>query len=253
MTRPLIIAHRGASFDAPENTLTAFSLAFALGADGIEADFRLSGDGEIVCIHDAMTGRTADGNQCVASHSLAELRCLDFGGWKGQQWQGERILTLGEVLTMLPAGKKFFIEIKCGPEIIPPLRALFSSTVNNMADLHFLSFDAPLLAALKTEFPDIKSCLNVEYHRAGLIGPWQPQHDEILQLLAGCGADGLSSQAHPLIDSVLVGRLRAAGKELHIWTVDLLADARHYQNLGVDSLMSNRPEFLLQKLFAKSI
>ncbi|PKN12049.1 MAG: glycerophosphodiester phosphodiesterase [Deltaproteobacteria bacterium HGW-Deltaproteobacteria-4] len=253
MPVPLIIAHRGASFDAPENTLAAFRLAFAQGADGIEADFRLSGDGEIVCIHDALTGRTADRNLRVTTRSLAELRLLDFGGWKGPQWHGERIPTLAEVLTILPAGKKFFIEIKCGAEIIPPLRKHLTTTVIATEQLCFLSFDPTLLAALKGAFPKIKSCLNVEYHRTGLVGGWRPQPRKILEILADCGANGLSSQVCPLIDNAFVDGLRATSMELHIWTVDFLADARHYQTLGVDSLMSNRPGFLRQELFAESI
>ena len=154
MNRPLIIGHRGASFDAPENTLAAFRLAFAQGADGIEADFRLSADGEILCIHDATTGRTADANLRVAAHSLAELRRLDIGARKGEKWQGEKIPTLAEVLAIIPAGKIFFIECKCGKEIIPPLRRLFAASAMTPVELRFLAFDAPLLAALKTEFPD---------------------------------------------------------------------------------------------------
>lgn len=252
MNSPLIIAHRGASSDAPENTLAAFRLAFAQGADGIEADFRLSADGEIVCIHDPTTGRTADKNLHVAAHSLAELRCLDFGAGKGLQWQGERIPTLAEVLAMLPPGKILFIEIKCGTEIIPPLRTLLATTAIATENLRFLAFDAPLLAALKQEFPSVASCLNVEYHRAGLVGSWQPQAEKILSILSDCGADGLSSQAHPLIDSALAKCLHAAGKELHVWTVDFLADARHYQQLGVESLITNRPGFLRQGLFNES-
>ena len=252
MNRPLIIGHRGASFDAPENTLAAFRLAFAQGADGIEADFRLSADGEILCIHDATTGRTADANLRVAAHSLAELRRLDIGARKGEKWQGEKIPTLAEVLAIIPAGKIFFIECKCGKEIIPPLRRLFAASAMTPVELRFLAFDAPLLAALKAEFPTIKSCLNVEYHRAGLIGRWQPHPQEILQILSDCGADGLSSAAHPLLDTEFVQRLHTAEKELHIWTVDFLTDARHYQQLGVDSLMSNRPGTLRQELFAET-
>jgi glycerophosphoryl diester phosphodiesterase len=249
----MIIAHRGASFDAPENTLAAFHLAFTQGADGIEADFRLSGDGEIVCIHDATTGRTADRNLRVAARPLAELRFLSLGTEKGGQWQGERIPTLAEVLTILPADKKLFIELKCGPEILPPLCKLLTTVSIDKEQLRFLSFDAHLLTALKAEFPSIKSCLNLEYYRAGLIGPWRPHLEKIMRILAGCGANGLSSQAHPCIDREFVARLHAAGQELHIWTVDFLTDARHYQRLGVDSLMSNRPGFLRQGLFTASI
>lgn len=250
MVSPLIIAHRGASFDAPENTLAAFHLAFAQGADGIEADFRLSSDGEIVCIHDATTGRTADGNLRVATHSLAELRCLDFGEWKSARWKEEKIPTLAEVLAILPPDKKLFIEIKCGTEIIPPLHKLLTTTAIASEQLCFLTFNPTLLAALKGAFPTIKSCLNVEYHRTGLGGVWHPSTGELLRTLSKCGADGLSSQAHRCIDVDFIEHLRSSGNELHIWTVDFLADARHYQALGVDSLISNRPKFLRQGLFA---
>ncbi|MDA1056051.1 MAG: glycerophosphodiester phosphodiesterase family protein, partial [Planctomycetota bacterium] len=79
----LIIAHRGGSHDAPENTLAAFRLAFEQGADGIEGDFYLTRDNRIVCIHDADTKRVADKTLVVAESSLAELKRLDVGSWKG--------------------------------------------------------------------------------------------------------------------------------------------------------------------------
>src|SRR6185369_848081 len=90
---PMLIAHRGASRDAPENTLAAFRLAWQQGADGIEADFRLTRDGRVVCLHDASTGRTAGVDLAVAEASLEELKRLDVGGWKGARWAGERIPT----------------------------------------------------------------------------------------------------------------------------------------------------------------
>ena len=114
-----IIAHRGASGEAPENTLAAFRRAFAQGADGIEGDFRLTRDGEIVCLHDATTGRTAGADLVVADTDLARLRALDVGAWKGPQWAGERIPTLAEVLGLVPAGKRLYIELKSGLEILP--------------------------------------------------------------------------------------------------------------------------------------
>jgi glycerophosphoryl diester phosphodiesterase len=97
----LLIAHRGASREAPENTLAAFELAWQQGADGIEADFRLTRDGRIVCLHDATTGRTAGIDLAVAGASLEELKQLDFGSWKGSVWQGEPILVLEELLASL--------------------------------------------------------------------------------------------------------------------------------------------------------
>src|SRR5210317_1799983 len=93
---PLLVAHRGASGDAPENTLPAFQLAWQQGADAIEGDFRLTSDGQIVCVHDGDTKRVANRTLTVKDTSLDELRQLDVGAWKGTRWEGTRIPTLKE-------------------------------------------------------------------------------------------------------------------------------------------------------------
>src|SRR5580700_5266452 len=116
-----IIGHRGASEDAPENTLASFRLAWTQNADAAETDVYLSKDGEIVVIHDANTRRVGGRDGKVVDQTLAELKQLDIGRWKGEQWAGERIPTLAELLAIIPEGKRLFIEIKCGPEIVPQL------------------------------------------------------------------------------------------------------------------------------------
>ena len=116
-----IIAHRGASHDAPENTLAAFRFGWEQKADAVELDVRLSKDGNLVVIHDDNTRRTAQVDKSVGEQTLAELRSLDVGRWKGKQWVGERILTLNEALATVPEGKRLFVELKCGPEGIPEL------------------------------------------------------------------------------------------------------------------------------------
>src|SRR5450631_4721748 len=107
-----IVAHRGASADAPENTLAAFRLAWEQGADGIEGDFRLTAEGRIVCIHDEDTVRVAGSRHVVADASYNDLRALDVGSWKGKQWRSERIPLLEEVLADVPDGKQAFLELK---------------------------------------------------------------------------------------------------------------------------------------------
>ena len=116
-----IIAHRGSSFLAPENTRAAASLAWQEGADAVEGDFRLSRDGQIVCIHDDTLKRTAGVDRRVSELSLDELRQLDVGSWKAPQFTGERIATLDEMLATVPPGKRFYVEVKCGAEIVPEL------------------------------------------------------------------------------------------------------------------------------------
>src|SRR4029453_13086438 len=89
--RPLVLGHRGASADAPENTLAAFRLARAQGADGVELDVRRCATGEVVVIHDGDARRTAGAPLRIAEAPLAALRALDAGAWKGERFRGERI------------------------------------------------------------------------------------------------------------------------------------------------------------------
>ena len=246
----MIIGHRGASRNAPENTLAAFRLAWEEGADGIEADFRVSGDGRIVCLHDASTGRTAGKDLDVASSPLAELRRLDAGRWQGPAWQGERIPTLAEVLACLPPGKRLFIELKSGPEIIAPLAHELHRSGAAPEQLRLLAFSAPLLAELKAQLPDYRACWLTDCRRRLLSGVWQPSAEEIFTTLRRSGVDGLAIRGRAILDERFVAALRKDGKEIHVWTVDAAAAARRFAALGVDSIMTNRPGWLRQKLYA---
>ena len=102
----LIVAHRGASHAAPENTSAAFELAWQQNADAIEADFRLSRDGQIVCIHDATTQRTAGVDRIVAQSTLAELKALDVGAWKDPQFKGHGFLLWRRCWRWFPEARK---------------------------------------------------------------------------------------------------------------------------------------------------
>jgi glycerophosphoryl diester phosphodiesterase len=105
MPRPQIIAHRGASGEAPENTLAAFRRALAIGVDAVELDVHLSADGEPVIIHDPVLARTTDGSGLVSEHTTAALRRLDAGRWFAKPFAGERIPSLAEALDVLrPVG-----------------------------------------------------------------------------------------------------------------------------------------------------
>jgi glycerophosphoryl diester phosphodiesterase len=243
----LIIGHRGASLDAPENTLPSFQLAFEQGADGIEADFRLTADGEIVCLHDDATSRTARANVAVAGSALADLRRLDVGAWKGERWRGARIPALREVLGVLPEGCLLFIEVKCGTEIIEPLRAVLAASSVSPERLRILCFSPEVIRAAKEQLPGFRACLLVDYR---FRGRWYPSRDEVLASLDQCGADGLASRDRAILDASLVHSLRERSLEIHVWTVDSAKAARRLVALGVDSIMTNRPGWLRQALAA---
>ena len=151
-----IIAHRGASRSAPENTLPAFRLAWKQGADVAELDVRLSRDGRLVVSHDATARRTGGLNRKVCGLTLAELRALDFGRWKGAKWAGTRIPTLDEVVRTVPAGKRLLIEIKCGAEIVPELRKILAEP--GMRRRFILqSFSLQTMEVVKRKFPGVEA------------------------------------------------------------------------------------------------
>ena len=117
----ITVAHRGASADAPENTIAAFKSAWQQGADVIEGDFQLTSDGQIVCIHDADTLRVSGARLVVKESTLAELRQLDMGWHFQDQSFSEKIPTIEQVFATIPENKQILIEIKCGVEILPVL------------------------------------------------------------------------------------------------------------------------------------
>ncbi|HXE46800.1 MAG TPA: glycerophosphodiester phosphodiesterase [Ramlibacter sp.] len=251
-TKPtLLIAHRGASHEAPENTLAAFRLAWEQGADGIEADFRLTKDGRVVCLHDATTWRTAKFDMRASEALFDELKQLDVGRWKGADWQGERIPSLEEVLDQLPVGKKLFIELKSGPEIIEPMLRILTASGVPVEQLRLLAFDPQLVAILKERLPGIRVCLNADYRWSLRRLAWSPSREEIQETLDRIAADGLSSRAYPRLDAQFVADLHSSGKEVHVWTVDSARSAGHYRSMGVDSIMTNRPGWLRSRLMSK--
>jgi len=241
----LVIAHRGASADAPENTLAAFRLAWEHGADGIEGDFRLTRDGRIVCLHDETTKRTAKGgvNLSVASAGFEELRRIDAGWWKDPKFCGEKIPTLLEVLGTVPERKLVFIEIKCGPEIVPKL-AEELATVGRVkpAQVVIISFREDVVRACRASLPRIKVNWLTSYKRKGEPASWTPDADTVMATLKRSGATGLGTAAEPaVVDARLVARLREAGLEFHCWTIDEPAVAERFRVLGTDSITTNRP------------
>jgi len=107
-----VIAHRGASGYAPENTMAAFELAVEMGAEAIEFDVQMTKDGEIIVFHDYVLGRTASGEGLIMNKTLSELKTLDAGSWFSDKFKDEKILTLKEVLEKIPKEIELHIEIK---------------------------------------------------------------------------------------------------------------------------------------------
>jgi glycerophosphoryl diester phosphodiesterase len=237
---PLVVAHRGASGEAPENTLPAFELAWKQGADAIEGDFHLTKDKRIVCIHNADTAKTAGIKRVVKDSTLTELKALDVGSWKGPQFAGTRIPTLAEVSATVPHHGKIFIEIKCGPGIVPVLVAEIAASALRKEQIVVISFDKEVVRAVRSARPDwtvnwlyrfdTKDDTAVSKDWAGL-----------LPTLEGIGASGLASNAHPELQADHLARLEAAGFSHHVWTVNDVKTARRFMDIGSRSITTDFP------------
>lgn len=245
---PWIIAHRGASHDAPENTLAAFRLAWERGADGIEGDFQLTAEGRIVCLHDRDTLRTGGERRVVAESTLSQLRELEYGAWKHERWRGEPIPTLDEVIATVPDGKRLFIEVKCGPEIVPALTDTLRRSALGDEQVTVISFDAAVIAELKRSAQQYATQWLTKYQEEN--GRWTPDAASVVESLRGCGADALGCQAERrCFDAAFVERLRDTGfSSFGVWTVDDPDVARFYSRLGAAAITTNRPGWLREQL-----
>jgi glycerophosphoryl diester phosphodiesterase len=116
----LVVAHRGASAYAPENTVEGFDAACALGADAIELDVHLTRDGEVVVMHDDRVDRTTDGAGAIATKTWSEIQTLDAGAWFGERFRGARVPTLADVLGRFAQRVLIDIELKTGVRVAWP-------------------------------------------------------------------------------------------------------------------------------------
>lgn len=242
---PEIIAHRGASFDAPENTMASFRLAWVQNADAIECDVLLSRDGKIVVLHDTDTKRLAGVQKTVTDQTLDELQSLDVGKWKGKAHRGERIPTLEEVLAIVPADKRVLIEVKCGPEIVPELDRVLRASKLHPAQTPIISFSAQVIAAVKTARPDLPAyflaCLRPREQKTATA-------EELIQQARQIQADGLDLSAADALNADFASKVKAAGLKTYVWTVNDLALARRMVEIGVDGITTDRPAWLREQL-----
>ena len=241
---PLIVAHRGASFDAPENTLPAFELAWKRGADAVEGDFLLSKDGHIVCVHDKKTKKVADQNLEVVTSTLKELQALDVGSSKDEKFRGTRIPTLPEVFATVPKGKKIFVEVKCGPEIVEPLIKEIDRSGLTHDQVVLICFNGEVIRKFKKVKPKHKAYWLCSFREKK--GVLTPDLKTIMDTLKSTGADGLDS--HFSIPEEFSQEVLDAGYEWHTWTVNDPGMAKQLVQRGVHSITTDRPGFLRDAL-----
>ena len=236
--RTLNFAHRGASYHAPENTLSAFQLARDMGADGIELDVQLSHDGTAVVIHDATVDRTTDGFGAVADLTLAELKELDAGSWVSSDFAGERIPTLTEVFEAVGQDLLLNLELKVMVSEPTGLEEVVVSLIAHygMKDRVLISSFNPLaLQRVRRAHPHIPLAL---LYGASLPGAELERWVQDLQPLAALHPE------HRLVNATHLAWAREHNCRVNTWTVDEPGEMRRLLALGVEGLITNRPDLL---------
>jgi glycerophosphoryl diester phosphodiesterase len=234
----MIIAHRGASHDAPENTLAAVNLAWEKGADAVEVDVQLSRDNRIMVIHDADTRRTTHERMVVRESLSSSLRALDASGGM-EPYRGERIPFLEEVLASVPEGKFLFVEVKTDTVILPYLVALLVDHPKK-DQVAVISFDFNVCAMMKREIPDIFVCW-LHYTLSGSY------RSKWIGMAREAGLDGLNFRYRGIREDFVKAAHRA-GLKMFAWTVDEPEDAARLMESGIDGITTNRPGWLREKL-----
>ena len=249
-----VVAHRGASGILAEHTLAAYRLAIEQGADALECDVRLTADGQMVCIHDRTVDRTSNGSGVVSSLTLAQLSELDFGSWKSAgSGRGEHgsVLLLEQLLQLVAdCGRRVELAI----ETKHPTR--YSGQVEHKLLELLHRFDLVTPASGEPTPVRIMSFSQLSLRRVRDLAPGIPTVfllERILPWLRDGRLPHGARIAGPGIDLVrdhhgYVAALHRAGQRVHVWTVDDPADVELCLRLGVDTIITNYPQRVLEQL-----
>lgn len=235
LPRTLVIAHRGASDVAPENTFAAFQAALDAGADGIELDVTRCATGEIVVIHDDTVDRTTDGHGRVESIPYPALRALDAGSWFDPRFAGERVPLLGEVLERFGSELCINIEIKGrsqrGAGLVQEVAALVAR--------HHVE-KRVLLSSFNPWALERAAHVSPRLPRGLLYAGVVPFHVRLALRLPFLHPEALHPH-HGLVDARYVTRAHERGIRVNVWTVDDPARMSEMLRLGVDGIITNHP------------
>lgn len=228
-----IIAHRGASYIAPENTLASVRLGYELRADAVEIDVHLSKDKRIMVNHDKSAKRTGGQNLIIRDTHSRELRKLDVGAWKDEKYKGEKMPFLKEVLRLIPKDKKLIIEIKSDPEILPYLVKQVRRYKDNIV---FISFNFEAVTGAKRLMPEVPA-----YWLLGNFKTHTPE--EAIRLAQENRLNGLNVN-YNLATQEFKDKMNAAGLETYTYTVNDPAVARRLSELNVKGITTDRPDWM---------
>lgn len=240
--RPIILAHRGDSAHAPENTLPAFSQAIQEGVDGIELDVKLTADGHVVVIHDSDVERTTDGKGRVAALTLDAVRKLDAGSWFDQKFSGTKIPLLDEAFETIGRDKLINIELKNYSTPFNGLALKVCELIkrhNNGSQIILSSFFAFNLNIAAKILPNVSRGLLA---MRGTPGLWARSFGFMF---------GDFQALHPHVSSVSrqqVARAHRVHRRVHVWTVNDPEEVIRLTDWGVDGIITDDPAAALKAL-----
>jgi glycerophosphoryl diester phosphodiesterase len=247
-----IVGHRGASYEAPENTMAATNLAWRENADAVETDIYLGKDGKLIVFHDKTAKRTAGRDVPIGGMTQAESRELDAGSWKAPKYKGEKIPLLEEQIASIPAGKRLLVEIKVGPEIVPELSRVLQQMRANEKNITIISFNFDTLKEVRKQLPRLPTLWLVGHPapnaKTSATAKQPPGVDEMIRNARAEKLTGLDLQHTWPLSRADVNKIKAAGLELHVWTVNDVAVAKHWIELGAASITTDRPGWLREQL-----
>ena len=238
-----VIGHRGASTEAPENTLAANNLAFQQKADGVEVDVRLTKDKQLVCMHDKSAFRTAGKKNLIKESTLKQLKSLDVGKWKGEKWSGEAIPSLHEVLSEMPLDKKIFIDVKEGIETIDPLIEDIQKNKLDPKYISIISFHQEVVKRVKQAMESLTVNFLIAFS-----SPKEFLDEEVLLKLLEFNLDGVGAENHSRLSRNFVELISEKNKKVHVWTVDDINQAKKYKEMGLSSITTNVPGLIKSAL-----
>jgi glycerophosphoryl diester phosphodiesterase len=237
MAHPWVIAHRGASAHAPENTLAAFRRAVELGASGIETDLRVTREGRFVLLHDSRVNRTTNGRGRIDQLGFEAVRKLDAGSWFDNGFAGERVPSLEEALALAAELNVWlYLELKAALEgSLPFALADLLRRSRRMDRVVLLSFDPASLSLLRSTDPRLLTAL--------LVGRTGPTIEAARRAEAQ-----LVAPRYKRVTRRLVRRAHEAGLGVVAWTVNTRQEMRRMLALGVDGIMTDWPDRLIETI-----
>lgn len=254
LTAEMLIAHRGESIDAPENTLPAYKTAVERGF-GFECDIYLSKDNRVFTFHDKNLTRTTAGlntNKCSDVDWEGVISKVDVGSWgkwKNSAFKGTTPALLEDVLKLARDGRKIYVEIKTGPEIVPYVKEIFMKQKNaHPGNTLFISFNALSCREIKKQMPEYKCYFLDSGVRGNSKKRRQATPQEVMSSLKFSKADGLDISFRPnLVTEEFVRNIRKEGYELHVWTIDDLPRALLARQRGAMTITTNCAKKLLDE------